>query len=383
MSEITWNDQVFVFDPEDIDINGNRFLIGNGYLGYRGTLEEYSKKQRVACVLAGVYDKLGAQLQSCPQATSLPVPWQQPGCATRLPWQEPNNAPNPFYTLITCDGEPLRVMCARVKEHEQRLDFRLALHRRSTKFRTSSGNTVTVKSERFVDAADVHLLAMRCTFSVSRPGKIVVDTGIDGDMWDLNGPHLEDIATDYSQNEIVLTATTHGLGLKIAVGEKIETDFEPIMSVVTRYKSVLHHMVVDVAPGREYTFTKYASVYTSLDEDMSRAAHMPTVDGWVSEACGGDPDLRAIAVNACIRARRIGYDALRERHEKVWLDRWEASDVQIDGDDDVQRALCYGIYRMLIVAPTRWAGMSMPASAPSAQIYKRATFDTSSLRPRS
>ena len=33
------------FNKENIAWNGNRFLIGNGYFGIRGTLEEYTKKQ--------------------------------------------------------------------------------------------------------------------------------------------------------------------------------------------------------------------------------------------------------------------------------------------------------------------------------------------------
>jgi len=350
MNESAWNYRVSVFDPEDIELNGNRFLLGNGYMGYRGTLEEYAKKQRVGCVLAGVYDKVGDA------------------------WREPINAPNPLYTMISCDGEPLNVLSTSVKEHEQGLDFRVAVHRRSTKFATSGGNVVTVKSERFVDAADVHMIAMRCTFSVSQPGKIVVDTGIDGDVWDLNGPHLENIVTDHSQTDIVLTAVTHEQRLKIAVAEKIETDFEPLMSVITRDKTVLHHMSVDAVPGREYTFTKYASVYTSLDKDIAELPAEDLVDGWLSEEAGEGPDLRATAVNACIKARIAGFETLRERHEKVWLDRWAASDVQITGDGDAQYALRYSIYHLLAIAPTHSDRASIPARGLSAQVYKGAIF---------
>ncbi len=35
------------FNKENIAWNGNRFLIGNGYFGIRGTLEEYTKKADV------------------------------------------------------------------------------------------------------------------------------------------------------------------------------------------------------------------------------------------------------------------------------------------------------------------------------------------------
>src|SRR6185437_6433965 len=100
MNESAWNYRVLNFDPEDVELNGNRFLLGNGYLGYRGTLEEFGKKQRTGVILSGVYDKVGDA------------------------WREPINAPNPLYTIVSVDGEPLNVLTGNIKEHEQGLDFR-------------------------------------------------------------------------------------------------------------------------------------------------------------------------------------------------------------------------------------------------------------------
>ena len=45
------------FDAKDIISFGNMFLIGDGHLGYRGTLEEYSKDQIVGLNVVGVYDR--------------------------------------------------------------------------------------------------------------------------------------------------------------------------------------------------------------------------------------------------------------------------------------------------------------------------------------
>ena len=38
------------FNEDNTAWNGNRFLMGNGYFGIRGTLEEYTKKQMCAGV---------------------------------------------------------------------------------------------------------------------------------------------------------------------------------------------------------------------------------------------------------------------------------------------------------------------------------------------
>ena len=42
------------FQRKNIINNGNKFIIGNGNMGFRGTMEEYTKDELVACNIAGV-----------------------------------------------------------------------------------------------------------------------------------------------------------------------------------------------------------------------------------------------------------------------------------------------------------------------------------------
>ena len=52
------------FETQKIPFYGNKFLMGNGYFGVRGTMEEY-KKENMPCVnLAGIYDKVGENGES-------------------------------------------------------------------------------------------------------------------------------------------------------------------------------------------------------------------------------------------------------------------------------------------------------------------------------
>lgn len=45
--------------PDRMIENGNKYLTANGYMGYRGTLEEYGKEQFCAVNILGVYDQVG------------------------------------------------------------------------------------------------------------------------------------------------------------------------------------------------------------------------------------------------------------------------------------------------------------------------------------
>ena len=72
---VDWTIRAEGYDEEQAASLGNRFLIGNGYLGIRGTLEEYEADKLPAVNLAGVYDQVGNG------------------------WREPVNAPNGCFSV--------------------------------------------------------------------------------------------------------------------------------------------------------------------------------------------------------------------------------------------------------------------------------------------
>ena len=79
-----WNiTEINQLTPPDIDRQGNKLLMGNGYIGYRGTLEEFNKEQKTATIVSGLYDKVGGQ------------------------WREPVNLPNGSFIEVTYKGKPL------------------------------------------------------------------------------------------------------------------------------------------------------------------------------------------------------------------------------------------------------------------------------------
>src|SRR5678809_374690 len=119
---------------EDIDRQGNKFLIGNGYIGYRGTLEEFNKEQKAATIVSGLYDRVGDQ------------------------WREPVNLPNGCFVQVIYKGEPLHALKSKVFSHSQSLDMYSALHMRETIFEPPDGNCIAVRSRRFASLARHHLI---------------------------------------------------------------------------------------------------------------------------------------------------------------------------------------------------------------------------------
>ena len=316
------------WSAENVTHHGNLFLLGNGHMGYRGTLEEFGPDEKVGILLPGLYDRVGRA------------------------WREPVNAPNGLFTRVAVNGTWLNPLQIEPAGHCQRLDMRSALHHRETRFSVDGAN-VSVTAERFLSAADVNNMAMRYTVRVSGDAEITLESGIDDRVWDLNGPHLENLVASRRGEAVILTAKTHENGSEVAVAELCGLT----ASVPTQSSSVngtLRHWTFRVAGEATFELLKYAAVCSSLD------------------ACSGPLEEAAIA--RVSKAAVTGYSALLTAHEAVWNQRWERADVVIEGDEEGQHALRYSLYQLLSAAPFHSEFLSIPARALSGQVYKGAIF---------
>lgn len=315
--------------PEDVDRRGNKLLIGNGYIGYRGTLEEFNKEQKTATIVSGLYDKVGAQ------------------------WREPINLPNGGFVQVIYNGEPLHALTGKVLEHRQSIDIRHAIHMRETSFETADGTRITILSRRFASLARIHLLCIEYTISADRDCEVDVHTGVDGDVWDINGPHLEKIGTSAQDGIISVSAVTHENAVPVAVSEAIRPS-PSVLSQGVRETAVAIREIrgIRVQKGVPSTLYKFISHVTGLETD----------------------DPLSSSREFCQQAATLGFTALLAEHAALWDKRWDDCDVQIEGDDQAQLALRFSMYHLLAIVPTHTERCSIPARGMSGQMYKGAIF---------
>jgi nigerose phosphorylase len=327
---ITEKNQV---DPAAIDRLGNKFLIGNGYIGYRGTLEEYTKDQKTATIVSGLYDRVGDQ------------------------WREPINMPNGLYVQVFVQGKPLHVLNGGLKCQSQALDYTHGVHIRRSVFDLGDGKMALVLAKRFASLAHPHLLCMEYAIQTVEACEIVIQTGIDGDVWDINGPHLEQFSTTVEDGTLSLTACTHEKGVPVAVSEQTLLPERAIFPegeemIVREEKRILREIHATVDRDHPFTFYKFVSIHTGADsEDPLREGQ-----------------------ELCEQAAQAGYCKLYREHCDEWDQSWEECDIQITGDDKAQEALRFSMYHLLSIAPTHADTVSIPARGLSGQVYKGAIF---------
>lgn len=308
------------FNKDNIPWNGNRFLTGNGYFGIRGTLEEYTKENMCAVNMAGIYDRAGDA------------------------WRETVNAPNPLYTYVEVNGKKYELPENEPVSHEQTLDFENGLHCRKTVWQTENGK-ITVKCERFASMSRRHLIAMCYTFSSDFECDAEIITGIDGDVWDINGPHFVKIRTGFEDGVNYVTGVTGEKNIFVTARDAVKMDFKAKCSGDIGEKTAYRHIVFKAEPQKEYSIEKIAEITTSEDDFEPQ--------GDITE---------------------ITYEQLKAEHTAEWARIWDISKITIDGDDDAMYALNYSIYHLNCIAPREMKGKSIAARGLSGQVYKGAVF---------
>lgn len=146
------------YNIENVVSYGNMFLIGNGHLGYRGTLEEYDASSLVSLNIVGFYDKYKDK------------------------WRESLNAPNPFYLRIkdhSVFDKPLK--------HQITLDLKHAIFKRKTVFKD-----LIISSSRFISSIKNNELYLKFDIIALENKTINFDVGLDTNVYEINGPHYKE-----------------------------------------------------------------------------------------------------------------------------------------------------------------------------------------------
>ncbi len=313
-----WSIEKNGFDICDIEKHGSKYLLGNGFLGYRGTMEEYSADQLVAVNLAGFFD-----------------------LADGSNWRESVNAPNPLYTVVSLNGTELNLNSTQAISHNQKLDIKNGIHSRETVFTLADAN-ITIKAERFVSMVKENIIALKYSVLSDKDVDITIKTGIDKNIWSISGNHLNYVSETQENDYLELNSETVQLKNKLKVYEKV------VGLCNINNDNLLHISNLTLKANEEFTFTKFGGIYHSESLENSEKEFNAAVDA--------------------------GYEALLDEHIKAWEKIWENSDVLIEGDDEAQLALRYSIYHLCSIAPHNTDKCGIPARGLSGQVYKGAAF---------
>ncbi|MFW6246035.1 MAG: family 65 glycosyl hydrolase domain-containing protein, partial [Tangfeifania sp.] len=312
------------FNAENNRISESIFSIGNGKMGQRANFEEhYSGDSLQGAYIAGIY---------YPDKTR--VGWWKNGYPEYF--AKIINSTNWIGIDISVDGEMLDLARTEIEKFRRELNMKEGVLSRSFVATMQGGKKLEVKSMRFLSIDDTEIGAIRYSLkALNFSGEITITPYLDGDVKNEDANYDEkfwtEITKEIKDEEGYLTLETLKTRFQVTSGMwfRILRNNEKITDEVTnsvREKYIDATQKIKVEKGDEITVEKLTATLSSLDYPKNKLA--------------------ASAKKAINRARKAGFEKLCSNHKKRWLEKWETSDIKIEGDIAAQQGIRYNIFQM-------------------------------------
>ncbi|NLU79814.1 glycoside hydrolase family 65 protein [Micromonospora sp. HNM0581] len=305
------------------------FALSNGHVGLRGNLDEGEPHG-----LPGTYLNSFYELR--------PLPYAEAGFGFPESGQTIVNVTNGKLIRLMVDDEPLDVRYGELLAHERILDMRAGTLHRSLHWRSPAGREVRVNTTRLVSFRQRAVAAIRYEVEVAdgEPLRLIVQSELVANETlppQSRDPRVAAVLESPLQAEEELTTPAGGLlihqtkvsGLRVAAAMDHQVDSPARTSVRSEgYEDWVRTTVACVLePGQKLQVVKYLTY------------------GWSSRR--SLPALRDQVGAALAAAKLDSWDGL-VREQREYLDEfWDAADVVVDGDPEVQQAVRFGLFHVL------------------------------------
>jgi len=305
------------YDPSQAITEGTNFMVGNGYLGYRGTFAEDTKKDYVGCIVTDTWDNADGK------------------------WEELCTVPNALYTKLRINEKTFHLK--QEDDFERSIDLKHGISARKV-VKNMDDQKIHLYEEKFASYDNLHIVAMKQIIKAEKDTTLHIHTGIDDDVWSINGDH-------FSNKEWV---TDDNLGLKLTTNTYKDE--------IVVLKKILFPNTKDLQVSK--THNDYIFLIKENEE-----LHMHQFMVVVTSNDVKDPLQKAKEIAGAIKS----YEEIKNRHIKKINGLWEELDVQIKGNLVDQVGLRFNIYHAMIATPMH-KSLPIGARGLSCQAYQGAAF---------
>jgi trehalose/maltose hydrolase-like predicted phosphorylase len=313
------------------------FAIGNGYIGNRGSLAEGSPLSAPATFVAGIFEQSDTP-GSVPELMVLPD-WT----AVRI-W---------------IDHEPLSLQCGEVLEHRRILDLHHATLWREWRHRLHDGRITRIVAFRLTSLADRHLLLHSVTLTAENHSSVIrFESYIEAEdrTFSLLAPDWKPRTDSARPNVLPLALRVPGRDTTVAFG--LTSHLLHTGRVAGRRAMhvdrgrILEQCEVELEAGTECHLHRILSVFTSRDGAAPFENSMTHLGKVVPQ----------------------GITSAVSAHISEWKARWQTADIELEGDDSLQRALRFAAYHLISAANPDDNRVSIGARTLSGPGYKGHVF---------
>ncbi|MGX6448047.1 glycoside hydrolase family 65 protein [Patulibacter sp. S7RM1-6] len=342
----------------DIDALGRTeslFALTNGHLGLRGNLDEGEPRGTGGTYLNGFYE-------------SYPLSYGEKGYGFPEDGQAVVSVTDGKIIRLLVDDEPLDVHRGRLERHERHLDFRTGVLERSMRWTSQAGRTVVVRSRRLVSFAQRSVAAIQYEVEVvgDEPVRVALQSNLLANQRQArarNDPRsaaelassLDGCLATKNDMRVVLAHRTLHSDLAMAAGMDHVLEVHDHPSTLTQIDEDLGRVTISslLQPGEPLRLTKVLAYHWSSQQSVE----------WLRD------QVDASLENALAE----GFDGLVAAQRRVLDAYWDAADVELQGDDELQQAIRFALFQ-LFQAAVRAETQPIPAKGLTGNGYDGHAF---------
>ncbi|MEM6524472.1 MAG: glycoside hydrolase family 65 protein [Bacteroidota bacterium] len=312
------------FNPELNRISESLCSIGNGRMGQRANFEEkYSGDSLQGSYVAGVY---------YPDKTR--VGWWKNGYPEYF--AKVINSANWIGIDIELNGVMLDLAHCTIEHFRRELNMQEGYLIREFIVTNAHGDKVEVSSKRFCSIVDDQIGAIEYSIkAMNFDGTIKVTPYIDFDVTNEDSNYDEKFWGEVSKSVVnnigYVVARTNKLDFHVAAGMHVDTTKNGIQInadylTSDNNKYIETSVNLKVSKGDKINIYKYAAIVSSENHDKQK----------LSEVC----------LSQLKKAAGKGFQLLVNEQAAAWSQKWEESDIKIEGDIAAQQGIRFNIFQM-------------------------------------
>ncbi|WP_410819819.1 glycoside hydrolase family 65 protein [Micromonospora sp. 050-3] len=326
----TWRIRRTAADVDRLGETESIFALGNGWIGWRGVLDEGAPCGMPGSYVNGFHER--RELSYPEEGYAFP-----PASDTVI------SAPNAALIRLWVDDEPLDLRTGTLRSHERVLDLRAGVLRRETEWTSPAGRSVRIRSTRLVSLPRRPVAAVR--YEVE-PLDTAVELRVCSDLLaNEKVPERSDDPRAASVPTDPLTAETYrATGLDGVLVQRTERSGQRVAVAVSHLVEGPGTVTTtgDCTPDRvRLTVTGRLRRGEQLRLTKFAAYEWAAVDATPAD------ELAALVAAEADAARADGFDALLTDQRAALEAAWQVADVQLDGDPELQQAVRFAMFHLI------------------------------------
>ena len=310
--------------PEYNKVSESIFSLGNGKIGQRGNFEEYYSGETLrGNYISGIY---------YPDKTR--VGWWKNGYPEYF--AKVLNAPDWTGIKITVNNQKLDLHTCKITEFKRVLNMEKGYFRKRYTAEFPDGKKIKVKSKRFLSIVNDELGVIKFSIKpVNFDGTIEVLADIDADILNSDANYDEKFWIEIEKSTAVkpyVISETKKTFYRVCTAADIKAKYENSEIKLSNLEKIEHEKYVGfkfslpVKKGKTTTIFKFAAVTSSLYYEKNILAKE--------------------AYDILEYAEDKGYETLLKEQEDAWHQKWEESDIEIEGDVSAQQGIRFNIFQL-------------------------------------